>query len=54
MANLLEDQNVISPERWRAWEARDRAHDRAFARKIILAAIGVLALAGAFYALVVR
>ena len=57
MENFVEDQNVISPERWRAWEARDRAHGRALARKIKLAVaaiLGLLSLAGALYLAVGR
>jgi len=53
MENLLEDQNdVVSAERWRAWEAKGRRHDKALARKIKLLAvvlIGLLALIGAFH-----
>jgi hypothetical protein len=52
MEKFLEDQNdVISAERWRAWEAKGKRHDEAIARKIKLLAvalIGLLALAGAF------
>ena len=57
MENPVEDQNVISPERWRAWEARGRAHGKAVARKIKLAAAAVLTLlvlAGALYLAVAR
>jgi hypothetical protein len=58
MEKFSEDQNdVISAERWRAWEAKGKRHDQAVARKIRLLAvvlIVMLALVGAFHFLVAK
>jgi hypothetical protein len=42
METLTEDQHVISPERWRAWEEKTRLRSRANARKITVAASAAL------------
>lgn len=53
MEKFLEDQNdVISAERWRAWEAKGKRHDEAIARKIkrlAVVLIALLALFGTFH-----
>lgn len=58
MEEFLEDQNdVMNAERWRAWEAKGKRHDKAIARKIKLLAvvlIGLLAVVGAFHFLVAK
>jgi hypothetical protein len=49
MEKFLEDQkDVISAERWRAWEAKGKRHDRAIARKIKLLAVVLIALLALF------
>jgi cytoskeletal protein RodZ len=58
MERFVEDQNeAISAERWRAWEAKGKRRDKATARKIKLLAIvliGVLALFVAFHFFVAK
>ena len=58
MERLVEDQNeVIRAERWRAWEAKGKRHDEAFARKIRIFAIvliGLLTLFAAYHFLVAK
>ena len=53
MEKLLEDQNdLLSAERWHAWEEKGRRHDKAIARKVKLLAIvliGLLALVATFH-----
>jgi len=41
-ADSSEDQQVISPERWRAWEEKTRLRGKANARKITVAASAAL------------
>jgi hypothetical protein len=53
MGKLLENQNdLLTAERWRAWEAKGKRHDKAIARKVKLFAtvlIGLLALVVTFH-----
>jgi hypothetical protein len=58
MEKFVEDQNEgISAERWRAWEAKGKRRDKATARKfksLAVVLIGVLTLFGAFYFFVAK
>lgn len=58
MEKFLDDQNdVITAERWRAWEAKGKRHDKAIAWKVKLLAIvliALLALVGRFHFFVAK
>lgn len=57
MNTLTEDAKIISDANWRAWEAKGKLRETAFARKVkIIAGVAtaILVLAGALYEIVAK